>query len=118
MLYAVLLAALLQRVFGNIATCYRIGGDEFCALVQDASAAQMEAHRTRAQKELRALVTGYPFAISMGLGAGAAKDIGETFRSAERHQKGNESGKVFFAGKQLLLQGAKGIIGQGAVTFL
>lgn len=78
-------AEILQHVFGDIATCYRIGGDEFCALAQDASAAQMEARRTRAEKELHALVTDYPFTISMGLGVGATKDIDETFRSADQH---------------------------------
>lgn len=78
-------AEILQHVFGDIATCYRIGGDEFCALAQDASMAQVETRRKRVEKELHALVTDHPFTISMGIGTGATKDIDEIFRSADEH---------------------------------
>lgn len=37
-------AELLRQVFGEIAKCYRIGGDEFCAVIRDADKVNIEEY--------------------------------------------------------------------------
>lgn len=50
-------AAMIRRVFGRIGTCYRIGGDEFCTVVKNASRINIEGYLERfrrLQKEYNA----------------------------------------------------------------
>lgn len=43
-------ASMIRRVFGRIGTCYRIGGDEFCAVIKDASRIEIENCLEKLQK--------------------------------------------------------------------
>lgn len=42
--YIIDAAELLRQVFGKIAKCYRIGGDEFCAVIHDAGKVNIEEY--------------------------------------------------------------------------
>ena len=42
--YIIDAAALIQQIFGKIAKCYRIGGDEFCAVIMNASKVNVEEY--------------------------------------------------------------------------
>jgi len=43
-------AELIQQVFGKVAKCYRIGGDEFCAVVMNASKVNVEEYLSQLKK--------------------------------------------------------------------
>ncbi len=43
-------AELLRQVFGKIAKCYRIGGDEFCAVIRDAGKVNIEEYLQNLKK--------------------------------------------------------------------
>lgn len=43
-------ATMIRRVFGRLGTCYRIGGDEFCAVIKDAGHIDIESYLERLQR--------------------------------------------------------------------
>lgn len=43
-------AAMIQRVFGKIGDCYRIGGDEFCAVIKNAERVDIEVYLERLKR--------------------------------------------------------------------
>lgn len=73
----------LQKTFEDVASCYRIGGDEFCAIAVSFNAAQLEKRRDIFEKEVTTRTTEYPLEVSVGISAGGAKDIDNTFRQAD-----------------------------------
>lgn len=48
--YIIDAAELIQQVFGKIAKCYRIGGDEFCAVIMNASKVDVEEYLQQLKK--------------------------------------------------------------------
>ena len=48
--YIIDAADLIQQIFGKIAKCYRIGGDEFCAVITDACKVNVEGYLEHLRK--------------------------------------------------------------------
>lgn len=48
--YIIDAAELIQQIFGKIAKCYRIGGDEFCAVIMNASKGKVEDYLQQLKK--------------------------------------------------------------------
>ena len=48
--YIIDAAELIQQIFGKIAKCYRIGGDEFCAVIMNASKVNVEDYLQQLKK--------------------------------------------------------------------
>jgi diguanylate cyclase (GGDEF)-like protein len=49
--YIIQSAKMIQRVFGSIGQCYRIGGDEFCAVIRNASHIEIDKYLDRLRRE-------------------------------------------------------------------
>jgi diguanylate cyclase (GGDEF)-like protein len=49
--YIIESANMIQRVFGTVGQCYRIGGDEFCAVIRKASHLDIEKYLERLREE-------------------------------------------------------------------
>lgn len=53
-------AQALKKAFGKLGACYRIGGDEFCVLIQNTSAQNYKAAEQILQQEISSLQKNYP----------------------------------------------------------
>lgn len=67
--YIVEAALIIKRVFGNIGKCYRIGGDEFCALIHRGSKINIEHFVEKLRKEESDYNTKHPeFKMEIAVG--------------------------------------------------
>lgn len=81
-----LVAAMLEKVFGEHADCYRIGGDEFCViserLTEKAFADKMERYLKEALK--LAAKEGYGVSAAAGMAQCAEEGVDQAFIEADR----------------------------------
>ena len=80
-------ARIMQGLFGGDNT-YRIGGDEFVALVQDRPQSEMQARVKRLESE--AAAAGYHVAVGMGFCRRRALDVNDLIREAEQEMYRNK----------------------------
>lgn len=78
-------ARLLDQAFSTFATCYRIGGDEFCVLGERTDPDAFEARR---QDFIRSVTdSDHPicrFGVASGVASGVSGDIDDLFREADQ----------------------------------
>ncbi len=77
-------AELLKESFGDVAKCYRIGGDEFCILAENVEHSVFEECRNVMRekvKEVSAHINAY--GVASGVAEGSAKSIDDIFREAD-----------------------------------
>ncbi len=62
------LAMTLDKCFGKIGNCYRIGGDEFCVISEKLTEEQFAEKVARFEQEMKAEIKGIPVSISAACG--------------------------------------------------
>lgn len=84
-------AKLIQKVFGDIGNCYRMGGDEFCVLLKEVGLEECRLRVERLREEIdvhnRNNSEGFPIQIACGYEAyekDSDYDLGDTLRRADR----------------------------------
>lgn len=88
--YIIISSEVLQDVFGQYGTVYRIGGDEFCAIMKDASKMVFRALEDNMNKRIEGL-NGVYFSKHMSIAAGYAVynpkydiSLNDTFHRADK----------------------------------
>lgn len=84
-------AAMIQQCFSTIGNCYRMGGDEFCVLIKNASISACETYAKKLEKDAEQYTKNHPeeFPIKIACGytsydASIDYDIGDTLRRADK----------------------------------
>lgn len=90
-LYITSCAALIRQVFGNAGRCYRVGGDEFCVLIQDMEESECGKLIGQLKEEAEKWNASHQEPFSLQIAAGFATydrmvdyDIGDTRRRADK----------------------------------
>ena len=75
----------LQTIFGDYGNCFRIGGDEFCAILEGLSTDLMQQLSEKFMKEVTLTLPGMNYNVSVACGYAKATDAGidEAFKKAD-----------------------------------
>lgn len=89
--YIVLSAKMIWRAFGDMGKCYRMGGDEFCALLNGATVSECETRIQKLKKAVedcnRKAPEEFPIQIACGYERYDSRldyDLGDTLRRADK----------------------------------
>lgn len=89
--YIVQSAKLIWRAFGDLGKCYRMGGDEFCALLNDSSVSECEARIEKLKKAVEACNQREPDEFPIQIACGYERydnrmdyDLNDTLRRADK----------------------------------
>lgn len=84
-------AEMIKKTFENIGKCYRIGGDEFCVLVEGQTVRTCEEKIAEMQQEIKSYNTLHPKEFQMGIACGCVRfdtlldhDLEDTLRRADK----------------------------------
>lgn len=77
-------AELLKESFGDVAKCYRIGGDEFCILAENVEYSVFEECRNIMREKVKKVSESInAYGVASGVAKGDVKDIDDIFREAD-----------------------------------
>lgn len=74
----------IECTFGDMAKCFRIGGDEFCVIGFGLDAAAMQTRIRAIETTIYEFKTQYLLQVSIGVSEAEAKDIDAAFRQADQ----------------------------------